>query len=111
MTIDEAIANAREVAEKERKICETHIFFDNVTYEEFYADDTEIIEKALKEHKLCAEEHEQLAEWLECFNEIAHIFLEHRNFGEYPSSVDDMWEETIRALDRHKIQLKEQKNE
>lgn len=65
MTIDEAIAYAREVAEAQRKICETHIFFDNVTFEEFYADDTEIIEKALYEHKLCAEEHEQLAEWLE----------------------------------------------
>lgn len=65
MTIDEAIKHAREVAEEQRKICETHIFFDNVTYEEFYADDTEIIEEALYKHKLCAEEHQQLVDWLE----------------------------------------------
>lgn len=65
MTIDEAIAHARKTAEIQRKICETHIFFGNLTYEEFYADDTEIIEEALYEHKLCAEEHEQIAEWLE----------------------------------------------
>ena len=51
MTIDEAIKHAREVAEVQREICETHIFFGNVTFEEFYADDTEIIEKALYEIK------------------------------------------------------------
>lgn len=42
---------------------------------------------------------------MKCLNEIAHIFLEHRAFGEYPSSADDMWEETIRVLDKYKIEI------
>ena len=48
MTIDEAIAHAREVAEEQRKACDLAWVWDN----------TNNIKK-------CAEEHEQLAEWLE----------------------------------------------
>lgn len=55
-----------------------------------------------------AEYHEQVANYLECLNEIAHIFLEHRAWGEYPSSADDMWEETIRVLDKYKIEIQEE---
>ena len=49
--------------------------------------------------------YERLVNDLKCLNEIAHIFLEHRAFGEYPSSADDMWEETIRVLDKYKIEI------
>ena len=48
MTIDEAIAHAREIAEEQRKACDLAWVWDN----------TDNIKK-------CAEEHEQLAEWLE----------------------------------------------
>lgn len=129
MTIDEAIAHAREVAEEQRvknrtcgncKYCKKgqihprqgYCYFNAIHYEH------DLSQKACSNWESnddigcqCAEEHEQLADWLECLNEIAHIFLEHRGFGEYPSSADDMWEETIRVLDKYKIQLKEQKNE
>ena len=48
MTIDEAIAHAREVADEQRESCNLAWVWDN----------QENIKK-------CAEEHEQLAEWLE----------------------------------------------
>ena len=48
MTLDEAIAHAREVAEEQRKSCDLAWVWDNPD-----------------NIKKCAEEHEQLAEWLE----------------------------------------------
>lgn len=48
MTLDEAIAHAREVAEEQRKACDLAWAWDNPD-----------------NIKKCAEEHEQLAKWLE----------------------------------------------
>lgn len=48
MTIDEAIAHAREVAEEQRKACDLSWVWDNPD-----------------NIKKCAKEHDQLAEWLE----------------------------------------------
>ena len=48
MTLDEAIAHAREVAEEQRKSCDLAWVWDNPD-----------------NIKKCAEEHDQLAEWLE----------------------------------------------
>ena len=48
MTIDEAIAHAREVAEEQRKVCDLAWIWDNPD-----------------NIKKCAEEHDQIAEWLE----------------------------------------------
>ena len=56
MTLDEAILHAREVAERNRK-----------QYKNCPSDRTDIRHQTCEE---CAEEHEQLAEWLE---ELKHI--------------------------------------
>ena len=48
MTLDEAIAHAREVAEEQRKACDLSWVWDNPD-----------------NIKKCAKEHDQLAEWLE----------------------------------------------
>ena len=48
MTLDEAIAHAREVAEEQRKACDLAWVWDNPD-----------------NIKKCAEEHNQLAEWME----------------------------------------------
>ena len=53
MTIDEAIAHAREVAEEQRKACDLAWVWDNPD-----------------NIKKCAEEHDQLAEWLEELKEL-----------------------------------------
>ena len=57
-TIEEAITREREKAEIHR--------FNSCNIDtELYADDTEAIEDAKERCIKCAEEHEQLAEWLE----------------------------------------------
>ena len=53
MTLDEAIVHAREVAEEQRKACDLAWVWDNPD-----------------NIKKCAEEHEQLAEWLEDYKQI-----------------------------------------
>ena len=53
MTLDEAIAHAREVAEEQRKACDLAWVWDNPD-----------------NIKKCAEEHDQLAEWLEELKEL-----------------------------------------
>ena len=56
MTLDEAIAHAREVAEEQRNACNLAWVWSN------------------KENvKKCAEEHEQLAEWMEELKEYKEI--------------------------------------
>lgn len=68
MTIDEAIAHAREVAEKQRKDN------DNCEYKSQYGCEG-CADYYSKQCIECAEEHEQLAEWLEELKAYrAHIF-------------------------------------
>ena len=56
MTLDEAILHAREVAERNRK-----------QYKNCHSDRTDIRYQTCKE---CAEEHEQLMQWLEDYKHI-----------------------------------------
>ena len=68
LSIDEAIAHAREVAEKQRKDN------DNCEYKAEYGckECTDYYSKPCIE---CAEEHEQLAEWLEKLKTVENIML------------------------------------
>ena len=90
MTIDEAIANAREVAERNRILL----------------DSDELVQKSYDAHfdklkcEKCAEKHEQLAEWLEELK-----MYRESSYGElygmvYSKAIDDfksMLEERILA--------------
>ena len=64
MTLDEAIAHAREVAERKRRA---------INFESEDNIDDDIKMNCLK----CAEEHEQLAEWLEELNELRNMTAGH----------------------------------
>ena len=79
MTIDEAIAHAKEKAEKNRK-----------AEAMFLRDD--LIWNAKQEHKL-AEEHEQLAEWLEELKIFKECNISKINFENgYNKAIDDFAE-------------------
>lgn len=83
MTIDEAIAHAREVAEKVRKSINSAVTIQG--------------EKICIE---CAEEHEQLAEWLEDYKRIKMLIpIEHALKAEYNKAIDDIASE----LENHSI--------
>ena len=70
MTLDEAIKHAEEVAEENQRVVDTGIVFDDVTIDEFYCDDTEVIAEHLVSCETCAEEHRQLAEWLKDYKRL-----------------------------------------
>ena len=65
ISIDEAIQRENKIAEKNQKIVDTEIIFDDVSLSQLYCDDTEVIEEHLENYKKCAEYHKQLAKWLE----------------------------------------------
>ena len=73
MTLDEAILHAREVAERNRK-----------QYKNCPSDRTDIRHQTCEE---CAEEHEQLAEWLEELKTYREC-----NVCEYNKALDDFAE-------------------
>ena len=50
-----------------------------------------------------AENHKQVAEWLECFNEIVTLYIEHRQFNSYPTTKEEYADETMKILDKYKI--------
>ena len=88
MTIDEAIAHAREVAEERRKDCNLAWVWNN----------RENIKK-------CAEDHEQLAAWLE---ELKILRMEKSEFpiiakDNYEMGYDDAYN---KAIDDFAIKLK-----
>ena len=89
MTIDEAIAHAREVAKEQRKDNE------NCKYKSEYGCKgcADYYSKPCIE---CAEEHEQLAEWLEELKMLRELKEEHRKIGNiegfnkgYNKAIDD----------------------
>lgn len=70
MTLNEIIERENKIAEENQKIVDTHIIFDDVTVDEMYCDDTEVIEEHLNNYKKCAEYHKQVAELLEDYKHI-----------------------------------------
>ena len=64
MTIDEAIKQEREEAERNRKIISSG-YDGEICIAQLYADDTEAINDVNDRCEQCAKYHEQLAEWLE----------------------------------------------
>ena len=96
MTIDEAIANAREVAERNRILL----------------DSDELVQKSYDAHfdklkcEKCAEKHEQLAEWLEelkTYREIGTVEECKESVLDiekaYNKAIDDFAEILIRYVD------------
>ena len=64
MTLDEAIKQIEEIVEENQKLVDTHHVSDELTIDEIYCDDTEIIEERLTVHQKRADDFRQLAEWL-----------------------------------------------
>ena len=103
LSIDEAIKHAREVAGRNRKIISSG-YDGEFCIAELYADDTEAINEVYDRCEQSAEEHEQLAEWLEelqlykqgnCTNDCEH-FDNGVKYG-YEKGVDDFAE----RLEKH----------
>ena len=114
MTIDEAIAHAREIAKEKRKEmqCKTcklfarsdlHPLQGYCRKNEFRSIEIDSWSKVCSEYVpkemcKCAEEHEQLAEWLEDYKRIKMLIpIEQALKAEYNKAIDDF----IKAADKH----------
>ena len=90
MTIDEAIAHAREVATEQKRRSGACVINDN---------ECDKFSACIK----CAEEHEQLAEWLEELKESRHCMEENRKAG-YNHGFTDGFN---KAIDDFKSEVKD----
>lgn len=91
MTIDEAIAREKRIYEENQKVVDTHIICKDVTLEEFYCDDTEVIEEHLNNYKLSSEYHKQITEWLEELKIYKECNISKTNFlMGYNKAIDDV---------------------
>lgn len=86
MSIDEVIAHAREVAKEQRKACDLAWVWDNPD-----------------NIKKCAEEHDQLAEWLEELKSYREIGI----VEECKNSVLDIIRAYNKAIDDYNKEIKE----
>ena len=81
ITLDEAIAKEKEGAKRLRKIIETG-YDGEISIEALFCDDASAIKEAYERFENCAEEHEQIAEWLEKLKELKSGTV--IKSGEYP---------------------------
>lgn len=75
---EDAIKKELKVAEESQKVVDTHIVFvddsgNNVSVEEIYADDTEIINAHLSNYQYCADYHKFIAEELQKLEKVEQI--------------------------------------
>lgn len=70
MTIDEAIKQIEYIVEDNQKVIDTHHISDELTIEEIFCDDTEIIEERLAAYKKRTDDFRQLAEWLKDYKRL-----------------------------------------
>lgn len=48
---------------------------------------------------------ELLPDYLKCINEIATLYTKRRAFGEYPTSKEEYADETLKILEKYKIEI------
>lgn len=70
MTIEEIIVKEQEMSEIFQKTVDTHMVSENVSLEELYCDDTEIIEEELKKCQELADIHNQIANVMRKYQKI-----------------------------------------
>lgn len=73
MTIDEIILKETEIAQEFQKVIDTHMMSDDISLEEFYCDDTEIIEENLKRYKELSDYHSTIVNIMRKYQKIEEI--------------------------------------
>lgn len=83
MTIDEIIVKEQEMSEIFQKTVDTHMVSENLSLEEMYCDDTEIIEEEIKKCKELADFHDQIANIMRKYQKIEDIYERFQKDGGY----------------------------
>ncbi len=86
MSIEEIIAKETEIAHEFQEVLETHMVSENISLEEMYCDDTEVIEEQLQRCEVLADYHNQIADTMRKYQEIEQIisdgYLQGKSSGE-----------------------------
>lgn len=91
MTIEEIIVKEQEISEIFQKTVDTHMVNEDLSLEELYCDDTEIIEEELKRCQELADVHNQIANVMHKYQKIQEIvkqkdydrFNSHNYYGDF----------------------------
>lgn len=90
MSIDEIIVKEQEISKIFQKTVNTHKVNEDLSLEELYCDDTEIIEEELKNCKELADFHNQIADTMRKYQKITEIVKSWRENGLDYDSCDAM---------------------
>lgn len=77
MTIDEIILKETEITQECQKVIDTHMVSEDMSLEEMYCDDTEVIEEKLKRCKELLDYHNTIANTMRKYQEIRKIYMTH----------------------------------
>ena len=72
-TIDEIILKEKEIAENFQRAADTHLVREDMSLEELYCDDTEVIEEELKRCQEVADFHNQIVDTMSKYQKIEQI--------------------------------------
>lgn len=73
MSVDEIILKEKEIAEEFKRTIDTHMVSEDMSLEEMYCDDTEVIEKALERRKELLDYHNTIANTMRKYQQIEQI--------------------------------------
>ncbi len=73
MTLDEIILTEKEIAENFQRTVDTHLVSEDMSLEELYCDDTEIIQEELKRYQGLADFHNQIVDTMRKYQKIEQI--------------------------------------
>ena len=90
MTIDEIIAKETEIAQEFQKIIDTHMISEDMSLEEAYCGDTELIEEVLKRHKEQFDYYNTIANTMRKYQKIEEIVKNTQQLCSYGSAFIDI---------------------
>ena len=73
MTIDEIILKEKEIAEEFQRTVDTHMMGEDMSLEELYCDDTEVIEEKLKICKELSDYHNTIADTMRKYKTMQEV--------------------------------------
>ena len=86
MSIEEIIAKETEIVHEFQQVINTHMVSEDLSLEEMYCDDTEVIEEQLQRCEVLADYHNQIADTMRKYQKIEQIisdgYLQGKSSGE-----------------------------
>ena len=96
MAIDEIIAKEQELLRIFQKTVDAHMVSGDLSLEELYCDDTEIIEEELKKYQRQVDFHNQIINIIRKYQKIQEILKDDTYYEEYGNNAEKFIVSAIR---------------